>query len=126
MNTFAANTIFSFFFFFIYLFIMYTAFLPCMSEGQKRAPDPITDGCEPGIELSTFVRAVSALKNTLQFSCLLFLLLFIYFIYLFIFFWFFETEFLCGFGACPGASFVDQAGLELTEIRLPLPPKCWD
>ena len=21
---------------------------------------------------------------------------------------------------------VDQAGLELTEIRLPLPPKCWD
>ena len=23
-------------------------------------------------------------------------------------------------------SLVDQAGLELTEIRLPLPPKCWD
>ena len=21
---------------------------------------------------------------------------------------------------------VDQAGLELTEIRLPLPPECWD
>ena len=21
---------------------------------------------------------------------------------------------------------VDQAGLELTEIHLPLPPKCWD
>ncbi|KAM7328241.1 hypothetical protein ACRRTK_012333 [Alexandromys fortis] len=23
-------------------------------------------------------------------------------------------------------NFVDQAGLKLTEIRLPLPPKCWD
>ena len=35
-----------------------------------------------------------------------------------------ETEFLCSFGACPGISPVDQASLELTEIRLPLPPKC--
>ncbi|KAH0503848.1 Olfactory receptor 2T29 [Microtus ochrogaster] len=34
--------------------------------------------------------------------------------------------FLCGFGACPGTSSVDQGGLELTEIRLPLPPECWD
>ncbi|KAM7317276.1 hypothetical protein ACRRTK_023578 [Alexandromys fortis] len=39
---------------------------------------------------------------------------------------FFEIGFLCGFGACPGTSSVDQAGLELTEIRLPLPPECWD
>ena len=23
-------------------------------------------------------------------------------------------------------AFVDQAGLELTEIHLPLPPECWD
>ncbi|KAH0508247.1 Cytochrome P450 3A25 [Microtus ochrogaster] len=37
-----------------------------------------------------------------------------------------QTGFLCGFGACPGTSSVDQAGLELTEIRLPLPPECWD
>ena len=44
----------------------------------------------------------------------------------FFFFFFFETGFLCGFGTCPGTSSVDQAGLELTEIRLPLPPECWD
>jgi hypothetical protein len=25
----------------------------------------------------------------------------------------------------PGTQFVDQAGLELTEIHLPLLPKCW-
>ena len=33
---------------------------------------------------------------------------------------------LCSFGAWPGTSSVAQAGLELTELRLPLPPKCWD
>ena len=27
---------------------------------------------------------------------------------------------------CCGILFVDQAGLELTEIHLPLPPVCWD
>ena len=27
---------------------------------------------------------------------------------------------------CPGAHFIDQAGLELTKICLPLPPKCWN
>jgi hypothetical protein len=32
---------------------------------------------------------------------------------------------LCSPG-CPGTHSVDQAGLELTEIYLPLPPKCWD
>jgi hypothetical protein len=32
---------------------------------------------------------------------------------------------LCSLG-CPGSSFIDQAGLELTEIHLPLPPECWD
>ena len=26
---------------------MYTIFCLCMPAGQKRAPDPITDGCEP-------------------------------------------------------------------------------
>uniref|UniRef100_A0A8C8UFW4 Protein orai-3 n=1 Tax=Peromyscus maniculatus bairdii TaxID=230844 RepID=A0A8C8UFW4_PERMB len=30
------------------------------------------------------------------------------------------------FGACPGTHSVDQAGLELREIHLPLPPECWD
>lgn len=28
--------------------------------------------------------------------------------------------------SCPETSYVDQAGLQLTEISLPLPPKCWD
>ena len=41
-------------------------------------------------------------------------------------FCFFETRFLCSFGACPGTHSVDQAGLELTEIRLPPPPEYWD
>jgi hypothetical protein len=27
---------------------------------------------------------------------------------------------------CPRTRFVDQAGLELTVISLPLPPECWD
>jgi hypothetical protein len=26
----------------------------------------------------------------------------------------------------PGTNFVDQTGLELIEIHLPLPPECWD
>lgn len=35
------------FFFKIYLFIMYSALLACMTAGQKRAPDLIIDGFEP-------------------------------------------------------------------------------
>jgi hypothetical protein len=31
---------------------------------------------------------------------------------------------LCSPG-CPGTHSVDQAGLKLTEILLPLPPECW-
>ena len=30
---------------------------------------------------------------------------------------------LCSFGACPRTCSVDQAGLKLTEINLPLPPE---
>ena len=37
-----------------------------------------------------------------------------------------ETGFNWGNPGCPGASSVDQAGLELTKIRLLLPPQCWD
>ena len=34
--------------FFKYLFYyVYSILSVCMPEGQKRAPDPITDGCEP-------------------------------------------------------------------------------
>ena len=36
---------------------------------------------------------------------------------------FFKTRTLCSTG-CPGTHYVDQAGLELTEIHLPLPPEC--
>ncbi|CAO2599084.1 hypothetical protein LEMLEM_LOCUS9700, partial [Lemmus lemmus] len=42
---------------------------------------------------------------------------------------FFETEFLKKLVALEPVlelALVDQAGLELTEIRLPLPPECWD
>ena len=34
-----------------------------------------------------------------------------------------DRVFLCSPG-CPGTRSVDQAGLELTEICLPLPPRC--
>ena len=57
--------------------------------------------------------------------CCCFGFVFCFFGFLF-FFGFFETGFLCGFGASPGtsSSLVDQADLELTDISLPLPPKC--
>ena len=43
--------------------------------------------------------------------------------FLFVLVWFFETAFsLYNSPACPGTCFVDQAGLKLTEIHLPLPP----
>jgi hypothetical protein len=38
---------------------------------------------------------------------------------------FFDRVSLCSPG-CPGTHSVDQAGLELIEIHLFLPPKCWD
>jgi hypothetical protein len=34
--------------------------------------------------------------------------------------------FLCNSSGCLGNHSVHQAGLELTEIHLPLPPDCWD
>ena len=39
---------------------------------------------------------------------------------------FFETRFLCSFGACPGTRPGDQAGLEFTEIVQSVPPEFWD
>jgi hypothetical protein len=39
------------------------------------------------------------------------------------FFFFFLDRVSLYSPGCPGAHFVDQAGLEL---RLPLPPECWD
>lgn len=37
----------------------------------------------------------------------------------------FLRQFLCLFLTCPGTHFAGQAGLELTDIRLLLPPECW-
>lgn len=37
---------------------------------------------------------------------------------------FFETEFLCIALRCPTTSYVDKASPELTDICLPLSPKC--
>ena len=43
------------------------------------------------------------------------------------FFLFFETGFLCvALEPVLELAIVDQAGLELREIHLPLPPECWD
>ena len=39
---------------------------------------------------------------------------------------FFETGFSVALVPVLELAFVDQAGLELTEIRLPLSPECWD
>ena len=45
----------------------------------------------------------------------------------FLFVFAFEMGFLCvNNPGCPGTQSVDQAGFRLTEICLPLPPKCWD
>ena len=33
---------------------------------------------------------------------------------------------LCNSPGCPGTHLIDQAGLELTDACLPLPPECWD
>ena len=66
---------------------------------------------EPGTCASFCDSCVYSQHRAHSFVCLLF---------------FFKTGFLCvtavGF---PGTCFVDQAGLELTEIRLYLPPECW-
>ena len=37
-----------------------------------------------------------------------------------------DRVYLCSFGAFLGTHSGDQAGLELTEIHLPIPPECWD
>ena len=42
------------------------------------------------------------------------------------FFGFLRQGFSVALEAVLELALVDQAGLELTEIRLPLPPECWD
>ena len=39
---------------------------------------------------------------------------------------FWDRVSLCKSPGCPGTHYVDQDGLKLTEICLPLPPECWD
>ena len=41
-------------------------------------------------------------------------------------FFFSRQGFSVAFGSYPGLALVDQASLKLTEISLPLPPKCWN
>jgi len=48
---------------------------------------------------------------------------FVVFFFLFVHFVLFETRSYCL--GWPGIHCVDQAGLELTEIHLLLPPQCW-
>ena len=43
-----------------------------------------------------------------------------------LFFVFSRQGFSVGLEPVLELALVDQAGLELTEIRLPLPPECWD
>jgi hypothetical protein len=56
----------------------------------------------------------------------LYLLLFYLFIYLFIYLFTLKQSFFLCISVCLGTHSVDQPGLELTEIHLPLPPECWD
>ena len=37
-----------------------------------------------------------------------------------------ETVSLLRSPGCPGIHYVEEAGFELSEIHLLLPPKCWD
>ena len=54
--------------------------------------------------------------------------LFLVFLLCFVWVWFFEIGVLKALGLEPvlEQALVDQVGLELTEICLPLPPQCWD
>ena len=73
----------------------------------------------PKLSLTTFKPKVLVLiiaSNTVVFVLFCFLL--------FCLFCFFETGLLCRFGACPGTHSVDQIGLKLIGIHLPLPPQC--
>jgi hypothetical protein len=46
--------------------------------------------------------------------------------HLFVLFCLFEAWSLCIALVVSGTRSEDEAGLKLTEIRLPLPPECWD
>ena len=54
-----------------------------------------------------------------------FLFFLLFFVYLFVLV-FQHRVYLCDSSDCPETHFIDQAGLELTEIHLSLPTKFWD
>ena len=95
----------------------------CLQTHQKRAADLITDGCEspcgfwelnsgPLEERSVLLTSEPSLQHS---------------IFLFTLFHCFETGSLyIGSPGCPETPHVDQNGLELTKIRLPLSPECWN
>ena len=56
----------------------------------------------------------------------LFLFLFSLLFFNFFLFWFFETGFSVALEAVLELALIDQAGLQLTEICLLLPPNSWD
>ena len=75
--------------------------------------------CHRGISLT---RSNSEANVALNFGSLTWSGSFRQYIYLF-----FETGFFCvALEPVLELALVDQAGLELTEICLPLPPECWD
>ena len=51
---------------------------------------------------------------------------FFYYFFNFFIFYFSRQGFSVALEPVLELALVDQAGLELTEIRLPLPPECWD
>ena len=69
------------------------------------------------------------LLSPLSFLLLLFLVGSLFFVYLFVFCFFFQFStqgFSVALGPILKLALVDQAGLELTEILLPLLPECLD
>ena len=67
--------------------------------------------------------SVFSVADFFSFFFFLFFSLFFYFFFC-LFFVFPDRVFLCKRALLFWISFVDQAGLELIEIHLPLPPKC--
>ena len=64
----------------------------------------------------------SSVDCTVWGLCVVFVVVFLFVLF------YFETGFLRVIlhSGCTGTSSVDRTGLEIMEIRLPLPPKCWD
>jgi hypothetical protein len=110
--------IYLFVYLFIYLFINYMyVHCSCLQIFQKRASDLITDGCEPPCGCWDLNSGPSEEQSVLLTSEPSFQPS------NFLFSFFFKYRFsLCS----QYRHYEDQVDLKLTEILLPLPPKCWD